>query len=66
MSHRFGPQPQMLDKVASLQVELLLGLDGVLRINVDGVCALRVRFDTGSTFVCDQHTYDELDVLPDE
>jgi hypothetical protein len=37
--------------IATRQLEIVLGADRIARINVDGVCALRVRLKQGCQFV---------------
>lgn len=38
------------DSTATRQLEIVLGADRIARINVDGVCALRVRLAQGGQF----------------
>lgn len=38
------------DGAAARQLEIVLGADRIARINIDGVCALRVRLKQGCQF----------------
>lgn len=50
----------MQDMKAEKQIEILTGRDFVIRINVDGVCVLRIRQEPGC--IC-EYT-DDLSNLP--
>jgi hypothetical protein len=40
---------QMQDYTAIKQLEVVIGSDRIVRVNIDGICALRVRMVANST-----------------
>lgn len=42
------------DRLAEKQLEIVVGSDNVVRINIDGICAMRVRIAPGAEIAIDQ------------
>lgn len=43
----------MNDHLAEKQLEIVIGSDRIIRINIDGTCVLRVRLEPGAEYVID-------------
>lgn len=42
------------DRLAKQQLEIVVGTDEVVRINIDSICAMRVRIAPGAEIAIDQ------------
>jgi hypothetical protein len=44
---------QAIDHTAIKQLELVVGTDRIVRVDIDGICALRVRMLDGCEYITD-------------
>lgn len=42
-----------MDHAAFKQVEVVIGADRIVRVNIDGICALRARMRDGCEYITD-------------
>jgi len=47
------------DFIAEKQFEVIVGMDNIARVNIDGICAIRVRLTSDCEIVLDADTSEE-------